>query len=328
MAQTPASILFESLFFEWAQLNGETFETSDEKILIKEGVFTPDLYILLGGKALVRTALENDASTEDSIDLAELGPGQFVGEMSLLEDRMPVATVYALPDSRWILVHYSDLVEAMAKDKALASSTYQVFASKLALQLSNQNAFVHRWPGRDIEPLRKVLLIFGEWNELDIAWIEKMGEKVEISAGTQFIKEGENLDCLFIVLDGEAEVTVNVESASTKVGSSRRGEILGEMSFLNNNEQATASVQAREAMVLLAIKKTTIRHQLTIDLAYAERFYRSLAVLLSHRCRDQLMARGMAARAMAVEELDLTTLGNVSTAGRRFEWLCSEVSKR
>ena len=74
MAQTPASILFESLFFEWAQLNGETFETSDEKILIKEGVFTPDLYILLGGKALVRTALENDASTEDSIDLAELGP--------------------------------------------------------------------------------------------------------------------------------------------------------------------------------------------------------------------------------------------------------------
>ena len=71
------------------------------------------------------------------------------------------------------------------------------------------------------------------------------------------------------------------------------------MSFLNNDEQATASVQVSESMVLLAVEKATIRQQLTDDLAFAERFYRSLAVLLSHRCRDQLMSRGMAAQAMA-----------------------------
>ena len=328
MAPSPESILFESLFFEWAQLNCESFSVDNEQVLIEEGVATPDLFLLLEGFAQVRTALESDDTSEDSIDLAEIGPGQFVGEMSLLEDRLPVATVIALPNSRWIRVRYSALIKAMTSDKALASSTYQVFASKLALQLSSQNTFIHRWPGRDIEPLRKVLLVFGEWNELDIAWLEKMGEKVDLSTGTAFIKEGQNLDRLFIVLDGEAEVMVDVEGLSTKVGTSRRGEILGEMSFLNNDEQATASVLASESMVLLAVEKATIRQQLTDDLAFAERFYRSLAVLLSHRCRDQLMSRGMAAQAMALEELDLSTLGNVSTAGQRFDWLCTEVSKR
>ena len=328
MAPSPESILFESLFFQWAQVNCESFAVNEEQVLIEEGVATPDLFLLLEGGATVRTALETEDASQDSVDLAELSPGQFVGEMSLLEDRLPVATVVAQPNSRWIRVRYSDLIAAIASDKALASSTYQVFAGKLALQLSRQNAFIHRWPGQDIEPLRKALLVFGEWNELDVAWLEKTGEKVDLSTGTAFIKEGEALDRLYIVLDGEAEVMINVEGATTTVGSSRRGEILGEMSFLNSDEQATATVQAREAMVLLAVDKTSIRQQLTVDLAFAERFYRSLAVLLSHRCRDQLMSRGMAAQALALEELDLTTLGNVSTAGRRFEWLCSEVSKR
>ena len=328
MAPSPQSILFESLFFDWARRNCETFDVSEEKVLIEEGVASPDLYLLLEGIGQVRTTLVKDNASLESINLAEIGPGQFAGEMSLLEDRLPVATVVALPNSRWIRVRYSDLIEAIANDKSLASSTYQVFASKLALQLSSQNAFIHRWPGEDVEPLRKVLLVFGEWNELDVSWLEKMGQKVDLSTGTAFIKEGESLDRLFIVLDGEAEVTVDVEGVSTRVGSSRRGEILGEMSLLNRDEQATASVQAIESMVLLAVDKTTIRQQLTVDLAFAERFYRSLAVLLSHRCRDQLMSRGMAAQAMALEELDLTTLGNVSTAGQRFEWLCREVSKR
>jgi len=327
MAPTPESILFESLFFQWAQSNGETFSVESERTLIEEGVATPDLYLLLEGSAQVRTALEAEEGRSNAVDLAEIGPGQLVGEMSLLEDRLPVATVVALPGSDWIRVSYSQLLGAMADDKALASSAYQVFAGKLALQLNSQNAFIHRWPDREVEPLRKVLLVFGEWNELDVAWLAHQGARVDVVSGETLINEGEVLGNLYVVLEGEADVMVKVEGSDTTVGSSRRGEILGEMSFLGSNEQATATVQAREPMVLLAMAKQTIREQLERDLAFAERFYRSLAVLLSHRCRDQLMARGMAAQAAALEELDLTTLGNVSTAGRRCEWLCEEVTQ-
>ena len=327
MAPNSESLLFDSLFFHWAERNGESFSVDQERTLIEEGVATPDLYLLLEGAGQVSTALEADDGSSSSIDLAEIGPGQFVGEMSLMEDRLPVATVVALPGSRWIRVSYSQLLAAMADDKALASSTYQVFAGKLALQLSSQNAFIHRWPGGDVESLRKVLLVFGEWNELDLAWLARAGERFNVEPGSTFISEGEPLDRLFVVLDGEADVLVTVDGSPTVVGSSRRGEILGEMSLLGSDERATATVQAREPMLLLAMDKPRIRQQLSDDLPFAERFYRSLAVLLSHRCRDQLMARGMAAQAAALEELDLSTLSNVSTAGRRFEWLCRELSQ-
>jgi len=286
MAPTPESILFDSLFFQWAQRNGEAFNVVEAATLIQEGVATPDLFLLVEGNAQVRTALESEETAADSVDLAEIGPGQFVGEMSLLEDRLPVATVVALPGSRWIRVSYSQLLEAMADDKALASSAYQVFAGKLALQLNSQNAFIHRWPDREVEPLRKVLLVFGEWNELDVAWLAHQGARVDVVSGETLINEGEVLGNLYVVLEGEADVMVKVEGSDTTVGSSRRGEILGEMSFLGSDEQATATVQAREPMVLLEIAKQTIREQWDRNLAFAERFSRSLSVMLSHRCRD------------------------------------------
>lgn len=333
MAPTPESILFDSQFFAWATLNGDTFTATVERVLIQEGVATPDLFLLLEGLGQVRTAqakadLESGAVDLAEINLAEIGPGQFVGEMSLLEDRLPVATVVARPGSRWIRVSYALLQDAMAADKALAASVYQVFAGKLALQLSRQNSFIHRWPGRDVEPLRKVLLVFGEWEELDLAWLANEGERLDVGAGTALIAEGQPLDQLYVVLDGEADVLVAVDGSPSLVGSSRRGEILGEMSFLGEDTAPTATVRARGPMQLLRIAKQHVRDQLNRDLAFAERFYRSLAVLLSHRSRDQLRSRGMAAQAAALEELDLATLSHVSSAGRRFEWLCQEMNQR
>jgi bacteriocin-type transport-associated protein len=323
MPSSSTTDLFDSLFYAWALENGETLEIKNAQVLIREGEATPDLFILVNGNGQVRTA----SMDGDSVQLAQIDPGQFVGEMSLLEERLPVATVEALPGSRWIRVSHSDLLQAISRDQRLGSSTYLVFAGKLARQLSSQNAFIHRWPGRDIEPLRKVLLVFGEWNELDVAWLAKLGRRLDPDLSQPFINQGDELDDIYVVLAGEAEVFIDVDGRLTPVGSSRRGEILGEMSFLGGNERATATVQPSESMTLLAVPKASIRSKLNDDAGFAQRFHRSLAVLLSHRCRDQLMSRGLAAQAAALEELDLTTLSNVSTAGRRFEWLCETMAE-
>ena len=127
MAITPESILFGSQFFRWCQDNGETIVIQHETVLIEEGRITPNLYLVLEGSGQVRTTRESEDEGTSSIELAVIGAGQFVGEMSLLEDRLPVATVIALPDSHWIRINYKRLVSA-AKDKQLAVSTYQVFA--------------------------------------------------------------------------------------------------------------------------------------------------------------------------------------------------------
>lgn len=338
MADPPVSLLEDSRFFRWACEHGSRLTLSCERTLIQEGVQTPDLFLLLEGRGQVRTSRTApagagrpgsgpDGADLEAVDLAEIGPGQFVGEMSLLEQRLPVATVVALPGSRWLQVSYAALQAAMAVDPQLAIDVYQVFATKLALQLSRQNAFIHRWPGHDVEPLRKVLLLFGEWNDRDVAWLAEAGHRLEVGAGVTFIAEGQPVDQLYVLLDGEADVLIAQGKSGVLVGSSRRGEVLGEMSFLGGGEEATASVRARQPLQLLAIPKRTVRQQLRADLHFAQRFYRSLAVLLSHRCRDQLLARGMAAQAAALEELDLAMLSSLSAAGRRFEWLCREMAQ-
>ena len=326
MAQTAESILFSSIFYQWAETNGEPFSVSTERQLIEEGVATPDLYFLLEGTARVSSWAKTEANEMELAVLVEIHRGQIVGEMSLLEDRLPVANVTANSGSRWIRVNYEHLLAALANDKRLAANVYKVLGAKLALQLNNQNAFIHRWPGNSFEPIRKVLLLFGEWNDLDVAWLARNGTRLDAEPGVNFIQEGMSVDQLFVVLDGEAEVTVNLNGYPSPVGSSRRGEVLGEMSFLTDDDQATATVIAREPIRLLAMPKDRMREQLSNDLAFAERFYRSLAVLLSNRCRDQLIARGIAARATALEELDHGTLSLVSTAGRRFDWLCQEIA--
>lgn len=326
MSQALESFLFSSIFYRWAENNGESFSVSQDRILIEEGVATPDLYLLIEGVGEVRSWVMNQARGMELVDLVEIGRGQIVGEMSLLEDRLPVANVTARADSCWIRVNYEYLLAAMAYDKSLAASAYKVFGAKLALQLNNQNSFIHRWPCQPVEPIRKVLLLFAELSDVDVAWLAQVGTRLDAEPGSSFIQEGMPVDQLFLVLDGEADVFVNLNGSASLVGSSRRGEVLGEMSFLTDDDLATATVIARKPLRLLAIPKARMRQRLCNDLEFAERFNRSLAILLSHRCRDQLISRGLAARALALEELDLTTLSLVSTAGRRFDWLCQEIA--
>ena len=117
---------------------------------------------------------------------------------------------------------------------------------------------------------------------------------------------------------------------SKQVGSSRRGELLGELTLLTNEAQgATATVRSAGGMELLELDKTVLNQALQDDPSLAERFYRSLSCMLSQRSRDQLLARQLASRSQEAEresdegdELDLTQLGGINRAGQQFNSLC------
>jgi CRP/FNR family transcriptional regulator, cyclic AMP receptor protein len=84
---------------EWMIQNGQKLELKIGEKLIQKGEFIDSLYILLSGQLSVCN--DND----DSKDIATLGAGEIVGEMSFLESRPPSvsvitrksATVYKIP---------------------------------------------------------------------------------------------------------------------------------------------------------------------------------------------------------------------------------------
>ncbi len=171
--------------------------------------------------------------------------------------------------------------------------------------------------------MRKVLCLLGQMSDSDIEWLMAHGRKERAPAGTVLIREGQPVDSLFVILDGALEVS------GPAVGGDRPirlgcGEVLGEVSFVDARPPM-ATVTAAVDTTVLAIPRTDLKAKLAEDLAFAARFYRSIAMFLAHRLRTtgRRFAYGpekpLAADVEYEDELGAEVLDNIYAAGVRFD---------
>jgi CRP/FNR family transcriptional regulator, cyclic AMP receptor protein len=167
--------------------------------------------------------------------------------------------------------------------------------------------------------MKKVLYILAELDDDDVQWMSENGSRNAYSRGEVLITQGEDLDSLFVALDGRFSVAVDgVEVA--RIGA---GEVLGEISFVDDHS-ATATVTAVEASHVLAIPHGVVRAKLKVDPEFAARFYLALATFLADRLRStlQLVRSGTGESHGSYEdeerELDFDRLDALSRAGDRF----------
>jgi CRP-like cAMP-binding protein len=161
--------------------------------------------------------------------------------------------------------------------------------------------------------MRNVLFIFGQLSDSDVGWLAKAGRRQRMAAGTALIREGVPVDALYIVLQGE--VLVMQGQQRRQVARLGIGEVVGEMSFIDAR-LPSATVTAAEDSVVYAVPKARLEQELAANAAFAARFYRALAILLSDRVRNALgEVEG------DPDELDANVLDNVDRAGARFDAL-------
>ena len=319
---------------QWFESHGVIEEPPPGTLLIEEGVQEESVYIVLGGTAQVVTS-GHDGS---NVELARLQRGNLTGEMSFLDPAsLPVASVVAAENCRVLAVDRCRLQTAIESSFLLARQLYRLFAEKLSEQLREQNSFIHRIPGSSVEALRKVLVVFAELSEADVAWLARIGRVQHLELGDRLISQGDPVPDLYVILKGNLRILLADAGEEREVGTSRRGEILGEMSLLTEQGLATAGVDAAEPVAVLAVDKALVQRRIAEDDAFAGRFFRALALLLSQRSRDQLRGHGLARQATLAEgamgseegqdddSLDLETLSRITTAGHRFDWLCSSL---
>lgn len=330
----------------WIEHNAQGEAVPAGEVFIEEGSSEARLWLLESGRALVSTS----GPGGHDVHLAGLEPGGLVGEMSVLEGRPAVASVIAGSDCRAIRINTLALEREMQGNLWLAHDVNALFARKLARQLAAQNSYIHRWPDIPIEPLRKALVVFAELSEIDVAWLATMGERRHHPDQSVLIRQGELVPDLLLLLVGKALVHVNSPAGPINVGSSRAGELLGEMSLLGSDERASATVIADGPIDVLALPKPQLLERLQSDPGLGSRFYRAMALLLSQRNRDQLLSRGLAAISMQTEmqqatrgtdrssrrslleseleteeRLSLDQMASISKAGQRFHWLCQSI---
>ncbi len=92
--------------------------------------------------------------------------------------------------------------------------------------------------------MRKVLYIFGLLTDADVEWIARTGVRRRVRAGETLIEEGQRIESVIFLLQGEFLVSALGVGEIARLGV---GEIVGEMSFVDSAPPA-ATVTAVERL--------------------------------------------------------------------------------
>lgn len=108
---------------------------NDGETIIEENSIGRGLYLLIKGKAKVVKG-----SGESKKTLAELGPGEIFGEMSLIDDILTSSGVFAVGEAQLLGIDKLKLDELMVGNDGLAVKIYRSFCFVLAerLRIANQ----------------------------------------------------------------------------------------------------------------------------------------------------------------------------------------------
>jgi len=184
--------------------------------------------------------------------------------------------------------------------------------------------------------MRNVLFVLAELSDSEVDWLVSAGTKTRIRKGDVLVRQGEPSPSLFLVLTGEFLVTVG--DTGKVVAKIERGELIGEISFLDSRPP-TATVIAGEDASVLAISRTRLRSKLRTDTGFASRFYLALGIMLAHRLRDIRMRdtakeknpggdgseRNLDPNVEQAGEFSPELLDKVDSAARRFNNLLDKV---
>jgi len=181
--------------------------------------------------------------------------------------------------------------------------------------------------------MRKVLFIFGVLNDSDIDWMARAGSRRGIGRQDVLIHEGVPIDAVVLLLQGRMGVSV---SGAGEIAQIEAGDFIGEMSLVDS-APPSATVAAKVDCVALFLDKQVLLRKLAGDHAFASRFYRALAILLSDRLRatERRMVYGEDEQEDGLgdettrlkDELDPGVLDQVSIAGARFDRLLKLVEE-
>src|SRR3712207_720006 len=102
------------------------------------------------------------------------------------------------------------------------------------------------------------LPLFAGLPEADLDWLYRMAEPVSFEAGQYVMEEGDPGDALYVVLDGEVQVTKRSGTHDVVLAVRGAGEVLGEMALLEQTPR-TASVRVLRDSRLLKLNQVAFQ---------------------------------------------------------------------
>lgn len=312
-----------------------------------------------GGNIMGRAfaALENVASIDQKLE--ELGIGEIFGESAFLGVAKSAVSVRATARSQVLKLSHQSLYERMEQDIGFGARFYHA----LALH-SNERCqrIIPQYLSRKLGFVQSLMTggsAFGELSDGDVDWLLKNGKVEVIPEGQVFIQSGRPVEFLFVLLNSTCAISAfnkprkmsrifaSLESDSQgedAIGAEiihlTTGEITGETAFVSPNPISAVAVRAIQESVFLAIPCAALQLELQKNLGFASRFYRMLSILITSRTEALIERMGygkrrsydrnqaLQANVLYEDELDDSSLDNLTLAGARFDWMLKRLSLR
>ena len=121
----------------------------------------------------------------------------------------------------------------------------------------------------------------------DWSLILDKSKRVTFKRGESLVQQTRQVKVVYLLIKGSAKVEVS----KMKIAEVGPGEICGEMAFLENSKPS-ATVTATDEVEAAAIEWSALSELFQLFPHMGSRFYRSIAISLSRRLREQIGPRG------------------------------------
>jgi CRP/FNR family cyclic AMP-dependent transcriptional regulator len=137
------------------------------------------------------------------------------------------------------------------------------------------------------QSMRETQYIVAGLDDADMIWLLSIGALRRVKPGETLIVAGRPIAELYFVLEGKLAVALDDGTLVTRLSAS---DVIGEMSFIEQRVPAV-TVTADEKSEVLSIPRRAIQARFDAEPAFAARFYRALAMALSHKLRETTVAQ-------------------------------------
>ncbi len=184
---------------------------------------------------------------------------------------------------------------------------------------------------------QSLFIFLGELNNSDLDWLVRKSKKEKLHSGMILIAEGRKIDALYIVLSGILSVFISSEEGDKELSKIYHGEIVGEISFIDDRPPL-ATVKAIAETEVLAISRMNLTKKLQEDMGFASRFYHGISLCLSDRMRGTVRLLGYGDDSQLKEaqndpnwekmdQMNPSIIDNMILAKAKFNWLVQSVSR-
>ena len=238
------------------------------EVIMRQGEPGSSVYLVASGELRVFVESSSGGSPRE---LARVHENSLIGEMALLS-RQPRAASVAVVREADVLEITRDTLDAVAGDMPALRTSLDRFARE-----------------RLIKNLLTTSPLFTPFTKDQQAELLRRFEGIEVDAGVDIIREGDEGRGLFVVLSGELEVFARDPSAQTEVHLARlsTGDIFGEMSLMTN-QPTSANVRSRTRCALLYLARAYVDR---LSAAFPE-VRATFAAMTERRARDNDLKLG------------------------------------